>query len=156
MDKGLEILGWVFIFSFWLLTIVSYPSLPDSIPTHYNGAGEADAFGKKSSVFSLPIIATILFIGLTVLNKYPHLFNYPNKIHPENAREEYTKACRLIRFLKFSIVFIFELIAWQTIRTAKGETNGLGAWFLPVFIGLILFPLFYYAIQSSKSSKQKQ
>lgn len=28
-----------------------YPSLPDTIPTHFNIKGEADAYGGKDSIF---------------------------------------------------------------------------------------------------------
>ncbi|MCO5269022.1 MAG: DUF1648 domain-containing protein [Brumimicrobium sp.] len=69
-DKTLEILGWISILSIWILTISNYTNLPDTISIHYNGAGMADGFGGKGNILTLPLIATVLFIGLTVLNKY--------------------------------------------------------------------------------------
>ena len=49
-DKLLEVLGWLILFVLWGYTISHYSSLPDTIPTHYNAAGEADGFGRKASV----------------------------------------------------------------------------------------------------------
>lgn len=48
-DKVLEVLGWTFLFAIWILTMASYANLPDTIPIHYNGAGQADSFGEKTN-----------------------------------------------------------------------------------------------------------
>lgn len=150
-DKSVEIIGWLLIFAIWGLTILSYQNLPDTIPTHYNGAGVADGFGDKWRIWTLPLIATVLFFGLTILNKFPHIFNYPTAITEENALKQYTNATRLIRYLKVIIAVIFGLIAFLTIRHANGQTDGLGVWFLPLTMGLIFMPLIYFLIKSIKT-----
>jgi hypothetical protein len=118
------------------------------------GFGQADGFGGKGNILTLPFIATTLFAGLTILNKFPHVFNYPINITADNALKQYTNAVRLIRYLKFIIVIIFGLIALQTIRNANGQTSGLGVWFLPLILGLIFIPLIYFVIKSFKPTKQ--
>lgn len=118
-DKVFEILGWVSIIAIWVLTITNYANLPGTIPIHYNGAGQADGFGRKDNILTLPVIATVLFVGLTILNKFPQVFNYPTKITAENALRQYTNVTRLIRYLKFIIVVIFGLIILQTIRNVN-------------------------------------
>jgi uncharacterized membrane protein len=152
-DKTIEIIGWLLICAVWAFTISNYNSLPDVIPTHYNAAGIADGFGEKWMILTLPLVTTGLFTGLTILNKFPHIFNYPNHLNSENALRQYTNATRLIRFLKLIIVVIFGLISYQTIRQAKGQTEGLGMWFLPVTIGLIFTPIFYFFLQSFQAKK---
>jgi uncharacterized membrane protein len=152
-DKIFEIIGWLLIIVIWGLTIANYSNLPETIPTHYNGAGQADGFGGKATILTLPIIATILFIGLTVLNQFPHVFNYPTNITQDNAFRQYTNATRLIRYLKLVVVFIFVLIVYKTIQHANGKADGLGVWFLPLTMGLIFIPLIYFV---SKSFKAKQ
>jgi len=98
-DTTIEIVGWFLIVAVWGLTITNYSNLPDTIPIHYNGAGQADGFGGKATILTLPLIATILFIGVTILNKFPHVFNYPTNITQDNAFRQYTNATRLIRYL---------------------------------------------------------
>ena len=78
IDKAVEIMAWLLICADWALVINTYKSLPNIIPTHYNGAGLADGFGDKSMIFTLPLVATVLFVGLTILNRFPHIFNYPS------------------------------------------------------------------------------
>ena len=152
-DKFLEIIGLISVVGLWCIIIINYTKLPEIIPTHYNGMGEPDGFGEKSDILILPIIATIMFIGLTKLNEYPHIFNYPTKITKENAVKQYTNATRMIRILKLVIVFIFGLIAFQTIRFANGQTDGLGKWFLPMTMGLIFIPLIYFITKAFKRNK---
>ena len=153
IDKIFEILGWISIFAIWVLTITNYSNLPDTIPTHYNGTGQADGFGGKATILTLPLIATVLFVGLTVLNKFPHIFNYPTNITQDNALRQYTNATRMIRYLKLIIVIIFGLITFKTIQNANVEANGLGIWFLPLTMGLIFIPLTYFVIKSFKTTK---
>lgn len=153
IDKIVVIMGWLLICANWALVINTYKSLPNIIPTHYNGAGLADGFGDKSMIFTLPLVATVLFVGLTILNRFPHIFNYPTDISTNNALKQYTNATRLIRYLKVVFVVIFGLISYQTIKHAKGQTEGLGVWFLPLTLGLIFIPIIYFLIKLSRSTK---
>jgi uncharacterized membrane protein len=150
-DKAVEILGWFALLTIWVLTITSYSNLPDTMQIHYNGAGKADGFGSKINILMLPFIATILFVGMTIANKFPHVFNYPVKITEENAFRQYTNATRMMRFLKLILVVLFGLIAFKTIQSASGNSPGHGVWFLPLTMGLIFIPLTYFIIKSLKT-----
>lgn len=153
VDKIFEIAGWLSIISLWGLTITNYANLPETIPTHYNGAGQANGFGGKETIWTLPLIATILFVGLTILNKFPHILNYPTNITLDNALRQYTNATRVIRYLKLIILVIFGLIVFKTIENANGKAEGLGIWFLPMTLGLIFLPLMYFVVKSFKATK---
>lgn len=152
-DKILELLGWISIFGIWILTLMNYSNLPETIPTHYNGAGVADGFGSKGNILVLPVVATIMFLGLNILTKYPHIYNYPTTITVENAFEQYTNAIKLIRYLKFIIVVIFGFIVLRTIQNSNGSAEGLGVWFLPLATGLTFVPITYFVIKSFKAAK---
>lgn len=149
-DKILEVFGWVSVVGIWALTLINYFDLPEVIPIHFNGAGKADGFGNKTHIFILPIISTLLFIGLTTLNKHPHMFNYPSQITKENAVHQYTNATRMIRVLKLVIVVLFGLIVFRKIQIINGHADGLGTWFLPLTMGMIFIPMLYFLIKSLK------
>jgi uncharacterized membrane protein len=151
LDYLIEILGLLLFSSTWIFIISIYNSLPDIIPIHYNAFGTADNFGKKWMILSLPIVSTVLFIGLTLLNYFPESFNYPTKINEDNALIQYTYATRLIRYLKLVIVFIFGILLYRTTRYPLNQNDGLGIWFLPLFLGLIFIPLIFYVLKSVKS-----
>jgi uncharacterized membrane protein len=147
-DQVLELLGWGVLLALWIWTGMSYSSLPDTIPTHFNAAGEADGFGRKASIVSLPVVASLLYIGLTLLNRVPHSFNFPTHVTQDNALPQYTNATRMIRYLKLILVLVFAGISYQTIQQANGTGEGLGLWFLPLTLVLIFMPLLYFVIKS--------
>jgi uncharacterized membrane protein len=153
VDKAFEIIGWLLIISVWGFTVINYANLPETIQTHYNGAGQADGFGGKATILTLPLIATVLFGGLTFLSKFPHIFNYPTNIPQHNALRQYTNATRMIRYLKLIIVVIFGLIAFKTIQNGNEEAKGIGIWFLPLTLGLIFIPMIYFVIKSFQTKQ---
>jgi len=155
-DKAIEVLGFIALAFLWVLTLSIYKDLPDTIPIHFNGSGTADDYGSKSSILALPIIATILFSGLTFLNKFPHIFNYSTEITLENAEKQYRNATRLLRFLKTVVVIVFTIIVYQTQQVVAGYSEGLGQWFLPLFLGLTFIPILLYLIQNFKSDKKSK
>ena len=153
-DRLFEILGWTSLISIWVLTIDNYPELPDTIPIHYSATMQADGFGGKGNLLTLPFIATALFFGLTILNRFPHIFNYPTTITADNALRHYRNATRSVRYLKVIIVVIFGLISYQTIRHANGQAEGPGSWFLPFTLVLIFIPIINFVVRSFKTTKK--
>ena len=139
-DKVLEISGWFLLFVLWGFVVFSYPDLPDKIPKHFNAAGQVDSWGDKEDILPLPALATIFFVGMTALNLFPRIYNYPFPITEENAFQQYACAIRMVRWLKTTSVVIF---GYLTIVTMRGMEN-LGIWFPPVIIGLLFIPMFYY------------
>ncbi len=151
-DMLVELLGWIVLLTIWGWTFTYYSSLPDTIPTHFNAAGEVDGFGSKASIIGLPVIASLLFIGLTVLNRYPHIFNYPTAITQDNALRQYTLATRMLRYLKLVLALVFGGIELMTIQHATGKAAGPGTWFLPLTLVLVFLPLIYFVVKSFKSN----
>jgi uncharacterized membrane protein len=151
LDKTVETTSKIALIVMWGLTLYGILKLPDTIPTHFNALGKADGYGHRMAFLILPILATIIYFGLTKLNNYPHIFNYLQKITVDNAERQYTIATRLMRFMKFAILLLFSLIILYSYMTAIGVANGLGMWFLPFTEGLLLIPT---VIAISKSLKK--
>ena len=132
-----------------------YPSLPDQVPSHFNLAGEPDAYGSKSLLWILPVIAAIMYTGLAYLNRKPHVFNYPTKITEENAERQYTIATRMMRYLNTTVALAFAYITYSIVKTAAGQMTGTGPWFIILFIALTLgVPLIYLFVSSNMAKKK--
>lgn len=144
MDRFLEFSGWAILVIMWGFVLYKYSSLPETIPTHFNASGHPDGFGDSVTIFLLPALATVFFVGLTILNKYPHAFNYPNEVTLENAMVLYKRATSLIRYLKLGLVLLFGFITYKTIRISSGSEKNLGSWLLP----MILFFSFSFVVYS--------
>ena len=149
IDTIMEVAAWLFIIALWLVVVFFYEGLPQIIPTHFNAAGEVNDTGDKMVLFFLPVIGSLMFIAITVLSRYPRIFNFPVDITPENALRQYTNAVRMLRYLKFVIALIFLWITVVVMLKAGGETSAMiGAWSLPVMMTLILLPLGYFVMKA--------
>lgn len=149
-DYILEGLSIVLILVQWILILVSYTKLPINIPIHFNALGKADGFGSRILILSLPVLSTLLCIGLSILNLYPHHFNYLIEITPKNIYSQYKLATRFIRYLKLAVVVLFGTIEFCIIQNPVRSEIAFGNWFLPLFLGLLFLPIFYYLYSSAK------
>ena len=131
-----------------IITAYYYSELPDIVPQHYDIEGNPDKYGSKSVMFVLPGIAVLLYFGLTILSMFPHVLNYPVKITEENAPKQYKLAIRLLRNLKLVIIVLFTFVTYASMKTALGEFAGVGVYFLPSFLFIILGVIGYYAYKA--------
>lgn len=115
-DKIIEGIGFLLLAGMWLCVYGQYAGLPKFLPIHFNFSGAADSFGHKSDIYSLPMMATALYILLTVVNNFPQYFHYLTPITPENARRQYILATKILRYLKVLVVVIFASLISVTIH----------------------------------------
>jgi uncharacterized membrane protein len=125
--------------------------LPDKVPSHFNFAGKVDAWSGKGSILLLPLISIIIFATMSIVSRYPKLFNYPWKFKLENLIRQQELAQLLITSLKAEIVWLFALIEWGTINTAMGKIDGLGVWPLLGGVGIIMVTTVAYFISSYRA-----
>jgi hypothetical protein len=139
------IFGIVFLFFvvFWY-----WAKLPDSIPSHYNAAGEPDDWSGKGTLIILPLISLFLYFGLSTLARFPHHYNFPWKITEENQERQFYLAQMLVLGLKTEIIWLFGYIEWQTVQTGLGKTDGLGNSFIFIFLGIIFGTIGNYFVKA--------
>ncbi|MCK0110202.1 DUF1648 domain-containing protein [Flavobacteriaceae bacterium S0825] len=145
VDIIIEFISITLLILMWVYCIVNYMELPDTIATHFNGAGEPDGYGSKQTVWVIPIIATVMYIGLFILNKYPHMHNYMVNITEENALKNYKFSTRIVRVVNFLCVLLMTYITYMIVESAFGKQFNLGTWFVPVVIGVsIILPIIIF------------
>lgn len=141
-DKIIEAVALLLLLIMWAAILLTYSHLPQQVPLHFNAEGEIDRYGSKAELFIVPAIATLLYIALSFLNDYPHVFSYIRKVHRRNARILYTNSTKMLRMLKLSLMIVFCAIVFFSFRAAFNGA-GLEKWFLPVAIVLVLLPNLY-------------
>lgn len=127
------------------------PQLEQDVPSHFGANGKPDAWGNKTALLILPVVTILLYTGLTILNHYPHLFNYPVSITEKNVIKQYQFAKSLLSTLKFTTVGLFLYIQIQTINVAKQMQTGLGISFLVLVIIGSFIPIIIYLVVASKN-----
>jgi uncharacterized membrane protein len=128
---------------------VAWSSIPDKVPMHFNAAGEVDRWGGKGGVLVLPFVAAFLWSLLTVLEKYPHTYNYI-KLSKDNVEKQYKNARMMMNVTKAIIVIYMVYWNWQTVQVAYGNQIGLGVWELPIFLLLLFGSMAFFIIRSLK------
>lgn len=131
-----------------LLLFYYMPYLPEAVPVNFDLTGNPSAYGAKSSLTILPVIAPLLYVGLTWLSWKPEIFKYPVRITHHNVEIQYRIMYRLISRIKVIIqLFLFYLI-YGIISTAINYTDGLHPEVLLTFLFLFLVTIGYYIMKS--------
>lgn len=149
IDYLLEILAGLGLLALLGLAVFNYGQLPEQIPTHFGIDGRPNASGAKTMFWLLPVLGTVLYAFMSLINRRPDRFNYTVKITPENAEVQYQMATRLIRAMKALILLLFSFLLWRTFQIANNEVTGLGAWLLPTLLIATLGSLFFYISRSA-------
>ncbi|MDZ7361474.1 MAG: DUF1648 domain-containing protein [candidate division KSB1 bacterium] len=148
LELGLETTAALGLLIMLYFTFTSWPLLPETIPHHFDISGKPDAWGGKWTLSLLPGIGLVLYVGLTILSRYPHIYNYLWPITEKNAAAQYHLARTMIVALKAEISLLFAYLQQQTIQVALGKAEGLGVAFLPTFLVLIFGTIGIYFVKA--------
>lgn len=140
-DKVLEVLGWTVLVALWFLTIYNYQILPETIAVHFDFSGKPDRFDHKSSLFELPLIASIIVVFLSSICHFPQVFNYAEPITLANAEQQYRGGIQMLRGIKLSVAVVFLIIVYHTQSIALGKNSLSNIWLLPCLLGIVFTPL---------------
>ncbi len=148
LQKWFDVAGLTFLFLCLVYVILEWSGLPNRVPIHFNALGEADNWGGKASLLALPIVGMIIWSGLSILERYPHVYNYVVKITKGNATLQYRSAVALIHFLKNTIAILFAYLTIESVSIASGALEGISPWVLPLFLTVIFGSILLYIVHS--------
>lgn len=151
MRKWFEIGSFAVLASHLVYTLVVFPSLPDTIPTHFNFAGEADDFGSKVSVWGLWFVSLGLFVMFSSLAYLPIKFwNLPESVKQDTTGKGKAIALELMSSLKVFTAVLFLVLTWLIVRSAQGYSVEV---FMVSLLGLTIVPLIIVGVYVSKMSQ---
>lgn len=139
--EALTVLG---IITTIAITVWGWLTLPAIIPTHYGLSGAPNAYGGKGSLLILPILTIGLSALLTILCRYPHRYNYPWPITPENAPRQYYLARLLLRWITLELVCTFCILQWLLIQAAQSYSAGSILLVAPAIVLALLLTIILY------------
>jgi uncharacterized membrane protein len=126
----------------------SWASLPDRVPIHFGFDGRPDSWGRRYILLALPIVAILLYVGMSVMSRYPHTYNYPWRITEENAEWAYRSARLLVGLLKAELVWLLAWLQQGPIRVAVGEAKGLPVRFTAAALLVPLLTVVVYVVMT--------
>lgn len=137
-EKLFDFFGVILFIASIVYLVVQWGDIPDKIPAHFNSAGEVDRWGSKGELFILPSIGFFLHVLLSLLEKAPHMHNYPKRLNEQNVEQFYLQSRKLLNAVKNICLLMFAYLTVQIARVAKSEIESLGIWFLPVLL-IVMF-----------------
>jgi hypothetical protein len=142
LDYMLEITALLSVLAIIVLYIIYRIKAPEIVPIHYNIRGEVDGYGSADTLIMLPILSILTYVGMTILNKYPHIFNFPTVVTEQNALRLYKIATRTVRWLKLLVCLLYADSVWSEIKIITNQTSKLGGitWILIACIAI--YPIF--------------
>ena len=144
LENVTEVLAVLGIIVHALTLFYYWSALPDVIPTHFGISGEADGWGSKNTLFVLLVMSVVSYVTMTVLNFFPHIFNYTVEITEKNARAQYSNARSMLNIIKVEMVYLFAYLTWGTVQVALGNASGLDVRIMIIAIILIsVSPLYF-------------
>ena len=87
--------------------ILAWNQIPDKIPGHYNALGEVNRWGNKSELIVLPIISVVMYGLITLIERYPQVWNTGVRITEENRAQVYRLLKSLIAVVKMFTLLVF-------------------------------------------------
>ena len=109
-----------------------WPTLPDQIPVHFDATGAVTRLASVWSLVGLWITGAVLFMFMHIMERFPHIHNYPITITRENAREAYSISRSLIQAIKSVVLMLFALILLNSLMISFGWTDALSVFILPL------------------------
>jgi len=136
---ALEIIGIALLAALLVYTAFRYTMLPAEIPKHYNGLGEVDAWGPKSSVWIIPVAAILIYALVTVAGFFPNAWNYPAKIELENLPKAEDKVRQMLAFMKLLITGLFMYLQFETLRLSENISMGVTFGFMLLMFAIMIY-----------------
>jgi uncharacterized membrane protein len=143
-DRVLEVIAIAALAYGVVLVLQAWSTLPTTIPTHFDAAGNADGFGRKGMIWLLPAISVVMVPATLFLRRFPWLSNVPIEITVENAAYQYALIVRLLSLLACTVSLLFTVLVYDTISIAGGGNSLLGGWFMPIFLIGVIAPILWY------------
>lgn len=132
----------------------AWPIIPERIPQKFDISGQPTRWGGRDGLWLLPGLALGVYAVQSVLQRMPHIYNYPVDLSEENAPRLYAIGVSLMIWMKLQGVVLFAVLSWRQIEVALGGTATLGAWFVPAFLVLNLGTIAFHLIRSRAERPQ--
>ena len=115
-----------------------YSRLPERIATHFSGSGVANGFGAKGTLWVLVAIAALLYAVLSVVGSLSRVVSLKRPLAPEREKAVLGESMALVGWVKVEVCWMFAYLCLAMARNGMGMQAGLGWWFLPVTLVVVL------------------
>ena len=146
-DRLLELVAAAMAVCMLVFTGVLYSKAPDTIPTHFNLAMEADAWGGKSVYW---ILAGIMLVGMAICASAAYnrkLVNLPVRLKPAVLYRQIGLISRMCRIMTIGFGFIWLAVLLAMSASFIGLPEDVTVILIPLSVFLILAAVLFYTLK---------
>lgn len=125
--------------------LLNWNSIPDMIPGHYNAMGEIDRMGSKVELLALFIIGWLMYLGMTIIENFPQVWNTGVTVTEENKERVYRVLKNMLSTMKLIIVAVF---MYLIINSSKATS--LTIWFYPVLLISMFGSMLFFILKLNR------
>jgi uncharacterized membrane protein len=140
MRKSVEIvgLGMLAILCWITWAAISGPNpVPVRIPTHFDLSGTPNGWGSPKMLFLLPVVASCVYLLISVLASMPAAFRYSIRVNPENLPGLQDKTRMMISWIKLEMTCLFTYVQWSIIQAARDSHWHMSPLMVPIFLVVV-------------------
>ena len=124
-----------------------YSRLPERIATHFNAEGVANGLGARSTLWVLVGIAVLLYLILSVVGSLQGVVSLKEPLAPDREKVVLAESMALVGWVKAEVCWMFAYICLAMVRNGMGLQVGLGWWFLPATLVVVLGTCAVYLVR---------
>ena len=146
-DRILELVAAAMAVVMLVLTGVLYSKAPDTVPTHFNFAGDAD--GWEGKVFYW-ILAGIMLVGMAICASAAYnrkLVNLPIRLKPEVFYRQIGLISRMCRIMTIALSCIWLAVLLAMSASFIGLSEGVAVALIPLSAMLMIGVVFFYTLK---------
>jgi len=125
--------------------ILAWNTIPDKIPGHYNAAGEVNRWGNKSKLIMLPIISWVTYGLITLIERFPQIWNTGVRVTEENRAAVY----RLLKSM-IAVVKMFVLLMFASLTVLSSLSLNLPMWYVLAFLVALFGTIAYFIVRLTR------
>ena len=146
-DRILELVAAAMAVLLLILTGVLYSKAPETVPTHFNLAMEADAWGDKNFYW---ILAGIMLFGMAICASAAYnrkLVNLPIRLKPEVFYRQIGLISRMCRIMTIGFGFIWLAVLLAMSASFIGMPEDVSVALIPLSVMLMLGVAMFYTLK---------
>ena len=146
-DRLLELVAAAMAVCMLVFTGVLYSKAPDTIPTHFNLAMEADAWGGKSVYW---ILAGIMLVGMAICASAAYnrkLVNLPVRLKPAVFYRQIGLISRMCRIMTLTFSLIWLAVLLSMSASFIGLPADIMVLMIPLSVLLMLGVVSFYTLK---------
>lgn len=146
-DRLLELVAAAMAVCMLVFTGVLYSKAPDTIPTHFNLAMEADAWGGKSVYW---ILAGIMLVGMAICASAAYnrkLVNLPVRLKPAVLYRQIGLISRMCRIMTLTFGLIWLAVLLSMSASFIGLPADIMVLMIPLSVLLMLGVVTFYTLK---------